>query len=250
MKLWIVSDLHCDASLWSPAVVPDHNVFVIAGDVSNSPENALVQLYRLAQFTHAPILFVPGNHDYFGDTFDTFDIVDIPGIHVLTPGKQVVIGGVRFVGSTMWTDWLLNDHEFMAQRWAARTMPEYSRVTRADGDLISPKDVSAEHQRHRAAIDEALAVPHDGPTVVVTHHAPSLQSIHPGERTDVASAAFASDLEDIMRRHRPQLWVHGHIHWAVDYRVGDTRVVCNPRGYHSPDWSERTGWREDLVIEV
>jgi len=129
-------------------------------------------------------------------------------------------------------------------------MPEYSYVVRDDGDLIWPADVAAEHQRHRAAIEQVLAVPHDGPTVVVTHHAPSIRSIHPGDRGDAASAAYASDLEEVMLRHQPALWVHGHIHHASDYRFGDTRVVCNPRGYQAADWSERTGWREDLVIEV
>lgn len=251
MKLWVVSDLHCEASPWPPGVLPDHNVLVIAGDVSNSPENAIIELFRIAQYTYAPIVFVPGNHDYFGAAIDdAFDSLVTGGVRVLRPGTAVVIAGVRFIGSTLWTDWQLNDHEFAAQSWAARHMPEYGRVVRDDGELIWPRDVYDEHQRHRLAIGQALSMPHDGPTVVVTHHAPSIRSIHPGDRTDVSAGAFASDLEEVMHRHRPVLWVHGHVHWAVDYRVGDTRVVCNPRGYHSADFEERTGWREDLVVHV
>lgn len=251
MRLWIVSDLHCDASLWSPAAVPAHNILVVAGDVSNSPEGAIAELQRIAQFTPAPIIFVPGNHDFFGSRLDdAFDGLVTGGVHVLRPGAPVEIGGVRFVGSTLWTDWQLRDQEFQAQAWAARHMPEYGYVTRADGELIWPRDVYDEHQRHRRAIEELLQVPHDGPTIVVTHHAPSIRSIHPGDRTDVSAAAYASDLTEIIERHRPELWVHGHVHHAVDYAVGDTRVVCNPRGYQSEGFSERTGWREDLVVEV
>jgi len=251
VRLWIVSDLHCDASLWSPRVLPDHNVLVVAGDVSNSPENAIGELQRIAQFTPTPIVFVPGNHDLFGAAIDdAFDGLVTGSVHVLRPGAVVIIGGVRFVGSTLWTDWLVNDLEFQAQSWAARHMPEYGQVVRADGDLIWPVDVYEEHQRHRRAIDDLLRVPHAGPTVVVTHHAPSIRSVHPGDRTDPSAAAFASDLEEVMHRHRPALWVHGHVHHASDYRVGDTRVVCNPRGYQGEGFSERTGWREDLVIEV
>jgi Icc-related predicted phosphoesterase len=62
--------------------------------------------------------------------------------------------------------------------------------------------------------------------------------------------AFASNLEDLILRHQPELWVHGHIHHVRDYPIGDTRVVCNPRGYLAAGWSERTGFVEDLVIDV
>jgi Icc-related predicted phosphoesterase len=253
MKLWIVSDLHCDNSLWSPATVPAHDVLVIAGDVANGMAPALHHLYRLGQHTPAPIIFVPGNHDAFGGRLGSFvgsNRLRRDGVHILGPGTAIVLGGVRFVGSTMWTDWQLNEREFQAQAWAARHLPEYGHVLRADGDLIWPIDVYEEHQRHRPAIDELLAVPHDGPSVVVTHHAPSIQSVHPGDRTDVSAAAFASDLEELILRHRPTLWVHGHIHHASDYRLGVTRVVCNPRGYQTEAWSERTGWDEELVIEI
>lgn len=253
MRLWIVSDLHCDSSLWSPAAVPAHDVVVIAGDVANGPAPALHHLYRIGQHTPAPMIFVPGNHDVHGGCLGDFvgsDRLRADGIHVLEPGAPVIIGGVRFVGSTMWTDWQLNEREFQAQSWAARHMPEYSCVTRADGELIWPKDVFNEHQRHRAAIEEALAVPHEGPTVVVTHHAPSIRSVHPGDRTGVEAAAFANGLEELIERHRPALWVHGHIHSRSDYRIGDTRIVCNPRGYVGAHFTERTGWEEGKVIDV
>lgn len=253
MKIWVVSDLHCEASPWSPADVPAHDVLVIAGDVANGREAVLQQLYRLAQHTPAPIIMAPGNHDAFGGGLRDFrgnDGLRADGIHVLEPGRPVTIGGVRFIGATLWTDWQIQEREFQAQAWAARHMPEYSHVTRDDGDLIWPIDVYEEHHGHRAAIDEALSVSHDGPTVVVTHHAPSLQSIHPGDRTDPSAAAFASDLEELIERRRPALWVHGHVHHTVDYRIGSTRVVCNPRGYQSADFSERTGWNEALVIKV
>ncbi len=251
MRLWVVSDLHCDSSLWSPAVLPEHNVLVVAGDVSSSPDGAIIELFRIAQYTYAPIVFVPGNHDFFGAAIDdAFDSLVTGGVHVLRPGTPVIISGVRFVGATLWTDFELGDDRHASESWAARHMPEYSHVVRDDGDLIWPSDVYNEHQRHRRAIDDALRVPHAGPTVVVTHHAPSVRSLHPGDRGDVSAAAFASDLEELIKRHRPALWVHGHVHWASDYRIGDTRVVCNPRGYHSADWSERTGWDEGKVIDV
>ena len=91
-----------------------------------------------------------------------------------------------------------------------------------------------------------LAEPFDGKTVVVTHHAPSSQSVHPRYARDLLTPAFASNLEKLMDGDRAALWIHGHMHESFDYEIYDTRVVCNPRGYApralAPDF------RPDLVV--
>lgn len=250
MRLWIVSDLHSDHSRWSPDYVPEHDLLIVAGDVADGMDNAMRELRVLHQRTGKPVIFTPGNHDLFGQHIDAFDQDLLGPIYVLPVGENVVIGNVRFVCATLWTDWALVDKEFQAQSWAARSMPEYARVTRSDGELIWPIDTSNQHDIHRGAIERTLSRRHEGPTVVVTHHAPSPRSLRPGEERSVEAAAYASDLEQVMNMHGPDLWVHGHTHYAVDYHCGHTRVVSNPRGYQSDDWSERTGWQEDLVIEV
>ncbi|WP_131798369.1 hypothetical protein [Devosia elaeis] len=172
-----------------------------------------------------------------------------PRIHVLSSGQSIVIGGVRFVGATLWTDFGLADDLYASESWAAQHMPEYASVWKWDGsDTIWPADTSAAHQRHRAAIEAVLLQPHDGPTVVVTHHAPSRRSL--AGIVDIPDAAFASDLEPMIMRHQPSLWVHGHVHQHCDYRLGNTRIIANPRGYQGDDWGENSGFVEDLVVEV
>jgi Icc-related predicted phosphoesterase len=76
-----------------------------------------------------------------------------------------------------------------------------------------------------------LAEPFDGKTVVVTHHAPSSQSVHPRYARDLLTPAFASNLENLVEGDRVALWIHGHMHESFDYEIYGTRVVCNPRGY-------------------
>jgi Icc-related predicted phosphoesterase len=100
--------------------------------------------------------------------------------------------------------------------------------------------------RSRKFIAEALQVPHAGPTVVVTHHAPHPQSLHPQHQDDLLSAAYVSDLGELIERGRPELWVHGHVHANCDYTVGSTRIVCNPHGYVR----ENSNFDPALVIEV
>lgn len=249
MRLWVISDLHTDVTTWHTFPTPDHDVLVVAGDISDSVHGAGLLLYALHLRTRRPVVFVPGNHDLFDATITGFRAQLESPVYVLPAGESVVIDGVRFVGATLWTDFELFETEFASQSWAARNMPEYQRVRKADGsDRIWPIDTAAAHDRHLAEIEAVLAVPHTGPTVVVTHHAPSARSIR--GHVDVEDAAFASNLEDVITRYRPQLWVHGHVHHANDYWVGGTRVVSNPRGYQGDGWAECTGWDEGLVINV
>lgn len=254
MKLWIVSDIHADSLYWVPSRVPQHDVMIIAGDVDKAAGDTEQTLLMLAQWSPAPIVFVPGNHDVHDAALDVWDrnIEDLldRGIHVLSSGQSTIINGVRFVGATLWTDFELVADRYASEAWAAQHMPEYLHVWKGDGsDNIWPSDTRSAHRQHRQAIEAVLAVPHPGPTVVVTHHAPSPRSIL-GRLPGVADASFASDLEGMITRYRPAMWVHGHLHKAVDCVIGDTRIVCNPRGYEGPDWAEETGWDEGLVVEI
>lgn len=252
MRLWIVSDLHMDAAYWVPDRIPSHHAMIIAGDVDKAAAETEQTLLMLAKWSLAPIVFVPGNHDVMGVDIDAWDrgnedLLD-RGVFVLSSGQSIVIGGVRFVGATLWSDFGLADDVYASEAWAARHMPEYQRVRRPDGGLIWPADTRDTHRRHRAAIEAVLATPHAGPTVVITHHAPSRQSI--AGAVDVPDAAFASDLEPMFLRHQPDLWVHGHVHQHHDYTVGNTRILANPRGYQGDDHGEDSKFIEDFVVEV
>lgn len=252
MRLWIVSDIHADSTFWVPDRIPGHDVMIIAGDVDKSALATEQTLLMLAKWSTSPLIFVPGNHDVMGVGLDAWDrnnedLLD-RGIHVLSSGQSVVIGGVRFIGATLWTDFALADDIYASEAWAAKRMPEYQHVRRASGGLIWPADTSAAQQRHRTAIDAVLSQSFDGPTVVITHHAPSRRSI--AGAVEISDAAFASDLEPMIMRHQPELWVHGHVHEHHDYLIGNTRVLANPRGYTGPDWSEDSGFVENMVVEV
>lgn len=109
-----------------------------------------------------------------------------------------------------------------------------------------PEEACSLHLSSCRFIEGVLARPHDGPTVVVSHHAPHPGSVAQRYRGDPLTPAFVSDLSDLMARGRPDLWVHGHTHTSFDYRVGPTRVVCNPRGFPG----ENDVFDPGLVVEV
>jgi Icc-related predicted phosphoesterase len=120
------------------------------------------------------------------------------------------------------------------------------KVIRNAGSDFTPEQSVQLHSVARAWLEEELSKPFAGPTVVVTHHAPHSGSVAERFESDLLTPAFASDLSQLIERYQPELWVHGHMHDCFDYRVGETRIVCNPMGYVN----ERNEFDPGLVIEV
>lgn len=167
---------------------------------------------------------------------------------------EVVIQGVRFLGGTLWSDFKLfgeANAEF-ARLDAQAAMNDY-RLIRYGSDYrsLQPLDTQKMFTDTVSFLKKKLAEPFSGKTVVVTHHAPSLQSVHPIYKHDRLTPAFASDLESLMGTPIT-LWVHGHVHNSNDYVVNGTRVISNPRGYHPEGNSipENPDFKADLVIEI
>lgn len=206
-----------------------------------------------------------------------------PNIHLLQD-SHVDIGEVRFLGATLWTDYCLYG---VPMSWACYTaasagMNDHRRIRVARNGYAKwrTKDAYEEHLRSRQYLEAMLdarpmPVPcrscggtgfqnarHGSmqyscrscvgsgavqrPIVVVTHHAPSMKSVDPKYGETPLNAAYASNLDHLV--DRADLWIHGHVHTAFDYRIGDGRVVCNPRGYVGA--GEETGFNPKLVVEV
>jgi 3',5'-cyclic AMP phosphodiesterase CpdA len=206
-----------------------------------------------------PVVYVPGNHDFWWDRGEErYTIRDqiergrdraaALGIPLLMD-DVIVFRDARFLGGTLWTDFRLGSfgltHAFRSAQ-GRDGMVDYRRIRtgRRSRDRIEPEEVFAMHRATRAFLDAELSRPHDGPTVVVTHHAPHPDSL-PSRHSHLAWCD-ASDLTDLIERREPDLWVHGHVHRRSDYRVGRTRIVCNARGHID----EGSGFLADMGIDV
>jgi hypothetical protein len=156
---------------------------------------------------------------------------------------------VRFLGSILWTDFGLfgEADKFFAMQQARQQMTDFT-IIQDDGRRFSPEDAIRLHTASRDWLAVMLAEPFDGKTVVVTHHAPSSQSVHPRYARNLLTPAFASNLENIMDGDRTALWIHGHMHESFDYEVYGTRVICNPRGY-APN-ALNPDFRSDWIVEI
>lgn len=261
LRLLVLSDLHLDHAPFDPVqdgvrIDRDADVVVLAGDID---EGAAGIVWARKSFPDLPIIYVPGNHEMYGQNFTRArqllrEAARRADVKLLDRGSTV-IEGVRFLGSTLWTDFRLlgDDRREACMDRAARGMNDYRKITKDheepwmdDGppgrtrkprqSPLEPVDTAHEHELSVTWLREQLddGSPSIPPTpftrtVVVTHHAPHARSVPPEHEGHELSPSYASDLTSLMGK--PDLWIHGHIHIAVDYLVNGTRVVCNPRGY-------------------
>ncbi|WP_019653735.1 metallophosphoesterase [Variovorax atrisoli] len=256
MKLLILSDLHLEFGIFNVPKI-DYDVVILAGDIFVPGSKAMRWARRPGNFGEtAPILFVPGNHEYYEGVYQT-SLKEMAltarscNVHLLAPG-EAVIAGVRFLGCTLWSDFELSIqtkagslvdaeramktakihlNDYSSIRWAEVPEPsEAQAAAKPKKRRLTPEDTRALHLSDRAWLAQKLAESFAGPTVVVTHHAPHRNSLAPHYQSNWLSPAFVSELPDSFFEV-PSLWVHGHLHESHSYGVGNCRVVCNPRGY-------------------
>lgn len=243
MRLRILSDLHVEVAGFEPPRA-DADLVVLAGDIHNGER---APLWARAAFPGQEIVLVAGNHEFYdGEYFGTLGRMRAAAQAArvrLLENEAILIGGVRLLGCTLWTDYRLFEAGGRLPALPAkaamdanrRLLADYKAIRVADGQgerLFSPEDSARLHEGSREWLRSELGRAHHGPTVVVTHHLPSWRSVHPAFASWVSNAGFASELDDLLVR--ADLWIHGHTHTTQRYRVGDTRVVCNPRGYPRP----------------
>jgi Icc-related predicted phosphoesterase len=257
-RIAVYSDLHLEFAPWKPPRT-GADFAVLAGDLYTRNRCLPASIGDARDAFGCPVVAVLGNHEHYGEKVErTLEKTQLAAERLgvtLLENQDAVIAGVRVLGCTLWTDFRLfaGDDDVRMKLDAVRCADGLTdfRVIRVAGDgyrRFRPKDAGTIHRASVAWLKERLAVPFDGPTVVLTHHAPSKRSIPAGYAEDPLSAAYASNLDHLIEEFGPALWVHGHVHESFDYRIGATRVVCNPRGYLPSE--PNLGFREDLVIEV
>jgi Icc-related predicted phosphoesterase len=248
MKIRILSDLHLEFQDFKPPEVPS-DVVVLAGDIDIKSRGIAWAKKHFKQ----PVIYVPGNHEYYKGSLDRtlqkmYELSASSNVHVLND-DILIFGGVRFLGATLWTDYRLTGNQPLAEWDAQQRMSDFKEIRTEMYRKVRPKDLLEKHSRSRSFLTNELDASFDGPTVVISHHAPCEKSIHERYKTQSGhlGAAYASRLEHLMGPAVP-LWIHGHTHSSIDYNMYGTRVVCNPRGY--PPKHLNPDFLADLVVEL
>lgn len=251
VRLQVLSDLHLGNTPFEHPHT-DADIVILAGDISRP-----AQAMQWATGFRQPVLYVAGNHENYGSsvqetTQELRRLSQGTNVQVLEC-NAVVLHGVRFLGTTLWSSFeLVEDETERAQaiETASGFIRDFSRIrSDATPGTFTANDMNALFNHNRAWLEEQLATPFDGPTVVITHHAPSLQSIHPRFEGSAVNACFVTNCEDLMGKERVALWIHGHTHDGFDYQVNGTRVLCNPRGYVLDGTLENPAFNPLLVVQ-
>jgi len=246
MKIHILSDLHLEFGAFQPPVT-EADVVVLAGDIH---VGTAALAWIAENFTTQPVIYVPGNHEFYHHSFDVLDALKSQApdnCHVLN-NDAVVINGVRFLGAVLWTDFELEgeDQKYFAMDHAAMCMNDFEVIEYA-GQNFTPQQSAQLHAESRQWITDQLSMPFAGKTVVVSHHVPSEKSVAGIYQNNSLNPAFVSNLEPLMDE-RIALWIHGHTHDAFDYYIDKTRVICNPRGYER--YESNNKFNSGLVVDI
>lgn len=255
MKIQYMSDLHMEfrknRELLKKEIVvePTGDILLVAGDCMYLNDIILPKLrfWKWAEENYRQVLIVPGNHEYYqnynitshGDSWQREIAPNISYYY----NKVVRIDDTDFILSTLWSRISEIDEKVI---WHG--MNDFHCIM-YDDERLRPKEYNQEHVKCFRFIREAVAASDAKHIVVVTHHAPSLQTIAPEHQVSSLRTAFATDLDAFIEDSRIDYWVYGHSHTNIDCQVGRTKIVSNQLGY--VEYGEnRHGFEFDKYFEL
>lgn len=263
MYIRLLSDLHIEICEYEVEPTPQDSetVLILAGDCGLYKHIEYADFVQELAGRFRIILLVAGNHEWYSGKMhterDKFEArVDRPNVWILQ-NNSVEIDGVLFLGGTLWTSFQNGNPIMMFD--AENSMNDYSkiRVPKNGYRRLRALDVLDEHMTTRNFIFDTLEAERDDyeKVVVITHHAPSHRSIAPEFKGDRLNEAYVNNYDHWIEKTRPTFWFHGHTHSSHDYMIGETRVICNPRGYARADHNgvktnENADFNPTLLLEV
>ena len=231
MLVQLISDLHLEFADETNLQANAADIVVLAGDIHMGE----LGVKWAAKVFSKPVLYIIGNHEYYEQVQPDL----VKALKKQAAGTNVTVlendcfefNDRVFLGATLWTDFNLYGSQQASIEAARTAMFDYRQIQMKNDQLLQPEDTLALHQQSRRWLEEQLRHHAGKQIVVITHHGPSPGSIAPCYIDNPLNPAFVSDLDDLIAEHEIVAWLHGHTHVALDYYLGKTRVVCNPRGY-------------------
>ena len=244
MKIRLLSDLHLEGYPYYYEY-KNEDILVLAGDIHTSGRHSFIidQIPNNVQ-----ILMVAGNHEYYSSDFNSVNEW-ADALHEEYPNfcflenRSIKIGGVNFYGGTMFTDFNLYGDVDKAIAFAKRGIADFTWIEN-NGKRWSTDNHLEQHAIFKTGLEKFLTETHDK-RVVISHFVPSPSCMDPQYKDSLLNPYFISDMDKYMGWKG--LWLFGHTHSSMDKMIGDTRLLCNPKGYGTEN---SRGFINDLIVEI
>jgi len=248
MRIKIISDLHQEFGI-SDLDFSTADLVILAGDTNLGTKGIV---WAKQKIRDKPVIYILGNHEYYKGSYPKTlhkimeESLD-SNVSVLE-NNSITFEGIRFHGATLWTDFSLFGSPVEYGIICQGQMNDYRQIRRDPNySKLRTIDTYKIHQLSKSWLQESLEQSVGYKNVVITHHAPSIRSVPDIYKNDPLSAAYASNLEDLIMKYQPLYWIHGHIHTPISYQIGKTEIICNPHGYLDEKYN---GYDRDLIIEI
>lgn len=261
MKIRILSDLHLEFSKLELESAGE-DLIVLAGDIhvgTAGAEWAITQSQRIG----VPVIYVPGNHEYYKTRLTYTSFLELnetlrkiasksDNRLIFLQNDVAIVDDTLIYGSTFWTDYNLYGIPERSMYLAEMGLNDHRNIMYTQNAKFMAEDALREHKKAMEFLENAILNQSFSKKIIITHHAPSRGSIHPRWDGDWLTPAFVSDKSEFIKKYKPDLWIHGHVHDSFDYMLDKTRIVCNPLGYPMGDGSYENGmnFRIDKLVEV
>lgn len=235
MKIITYSDLHLEfGTKLQPTQDSDADIMILAGDIITFKD--FIPLDKFLKDWKKPVLYVAGNHEYYTNTlmsegnarFKSWLAGNHPNVTFLLD-EEISIDGVHFFGGTMWTDF--SNSDIHAMLVAMQQMNDYRIIMHSDNRRLVPQDTVVFHNNFVQKLISWFEQDLQGPRVVITHNAPTLNRNTKYGDSPLMPAFNSLDMEKIIEKYQPNLWIYGHTHECDNQMIGKTHIISNQLGY-------------------
>lgn len=249
MKIAYGSDLHLEFDIPKPDLEPVRmaDVLVLGGDICKGRNEATGRPHIMeyaeecSKVLSISVLVICGNHELYrqeitGFLDDCRKCAEMSEkVHFLE-NEMLVLGGTRFLGCTLWSDFAMVENSVQAMELAREVIYDYRRIkvaeTGGEERYILPEDMRRWNAESRAFLADRLAVEFDGKTVVITHFPPipmSAPEFSESPLTPYFNNNWAADIAG--GTLSPDIWISGHTHHMEELTLGRTRIRSSQGGY-------------------